>query len=98
MIKFAKSGFEQRWNAGDTTLLETAEQHGLTPSVGCRTGACGSCAVKLLSGSVTYRSKPTATTAKDEILNCSAVPKKESTGLDNNKQNSNQISTVEIDL
>jgi ferredoxin-NADP reductase/predicted pyridoxine 5'-phosphate oxidase superfamily flavin-nucleotide-binding protein len=98
VIKFAKSGFEQRWNAGDTTLLETAEQHGLTPSFGCRTGACGSCAVKLLSGSVTYRSKPTATTAKGEILICCAVPKKESTGLDNNKQNSNQISTVEIDL
>ncbi|MEH6546691.1 MAG: pyridoxamine 5'-phosphate oxidase family protein, partial [Sneathiella sp.] len=38
IITFAASGFEQRWNAGDATLLETAENHGLSPAFSCRDG------------------------------------------------------------
>jgi ferredoxin-NADP reductase/predicted pyridoxine 5'-phosphate oxidase superfamily flavin-nucleotide-binding protein len=94
LIKFTQSDFEQRWNSGDATLLETAEQHGLTPSFGCRNGACGACAVKLISGSVTYRTQPTATPAEGEILICCAVPKKESFG----QENAEKISSIEIDL
>ncbi|MEE4378158.1 MAG: 2Fe-2S iron-sulfur cluster-binding protein, partial [Candidatus Competibacteraceae bacterium] len=85
MIKFAKSGFEQSWNSGDAAILETAEAHGLAPEFGCRNGICGTCAVKLKSGSVTYRTQPTAVRAADEALICCAVPAK---GTD----------TVEIDL
>lgn len=85
VIKFAKSGFEQRWNAGDATLLETAEAHGLAPEFGCRSGACGSCAVKLKSGSVAYRTPPTGARKEDEVLICCAVPRQ---GSD----------TVELDL
>ncbi|MFT5218979.1 MAG: ferredoxin-NADP reductase [Gammaproteobacteria bacterium] len=94
IIKFAKSGFEQRWNIGDATLLETAEHHGLTPSFDCRNGACGSCAVKLISGSITYRRKPTATPEEGEVLICCAVPKKESP----EQENSGKINAIEIDL
>ena len=74
VIRFSRSGFEQRWSAGDATLLETAEAHGLSPEFGCRSGACGSCAVKLQSGSVAYRSSPTARHGADEVLICCAVP------------------------
>jgi Na+-transporting NADH:ubiquinone oxidoreductase subunit NqrF len=94
IIKFSKAGFEQRWTAGDATLLEVAEQHGLSPSFGCRTGACGSCAVKLVSGDVTYRTKPKVIPAVGEILICCAVPKKES----HEKEGINLSSIIEIDL
>ena len=74
MIKFAKSGFQQTWSKGEETLLEVAENHGLTPNFSCRNGVCGSCAVKLTSGSVSYRSKPNAQHDDDEVLICCAVP------------------------
>ena len=74
VIKFAKSGFQQTWSKGEETLLEVAENHGLTPNFSCRNGVCGSCAVKLTSGSVSYRSKPNAQHDDDEVLICCAVP------------------------
>lgn len=76
VIKFIKSDFEKPWNAGDGTLLETAESHGLTPDFSCRNGVCGSCATKIKSGSVAYRTKPTAAHGADEALICCAVPAK----------------------
>ena len=74
LIKFVTSGFEQRWSAGEATILETAEAHGLTPEFGCRNGACGSCAVKLISGEVAYRGAPTGARKDDDVLICCAVP------------------------
>ncbi len=74
IIKFVSSGFEQRWNAGEDSVLEVAEKHGLRPAYGCRSGSCGSCATKLLAGTVAYRSTPSGAHANDEILICSAVP------------------------
>lgn len=76
VIKFTKADFEQRWSAGDATLLETAEAHGLSPNFSCRNGVCGACATKLTSGSVAYRSEPMASRADDEVLICCAVPAK----------------------
>lgn len=74
LIRFAKSGFEQRWKAGNATILEVAEEQGLNPEYGCRNGSCGSCATKLVSGSVAYRAQPKASHADDEVLICCAVP------------------------
>lgn len=74
VVKFEKSGFEQRWEKGDPTLLETAEAHGLTPEFSCRSGSCGSCAVRKLAGEVAYRTPVTADHAEDEVLICCAVP------------------------
>ncbi len=74
VVKFEKSGFEQRWEKGDPTLLETAEAHGLSPDFSCRNGSCGSCAVKKLSGEVAYRRPITADYPEDHVLICCAVP------------------------
>ena len=74
IVKFTKSKFEQPWTKGDVTLLETAEAHGLTPDFGCRTGTCGSCAVRMSKGSVVYRTEPSAEHGPDEVLICCAVP------------------------
>jgi uncharacterized protein len=78
IIHFAASGFEQRWTAGDATLLETAENQGLSPPFSCRDGKCGSCATKIKSGTVAYRTKPTATINEDEVLLCCSVPARSS--------------------
>lgn len=75
-VAFTRSGVELRWRKGDPSLLETAEQQGLSPAYGCRSGSCGSCAVKLKAGSVAYRSEPTADIAEDEALICCAGPAK----------------------
>jgi len=76
VVKFTASGFDQRWSKGDETLLETAEAHGLTPDFSCRSGSCGSCAVRKLKGDVAYRTPPTAEHGADEVLICCAVPAK----------------------
>ncbi|NIZ61983.1 pyridoxamine 5'-phosphate oxidase [Sedimentitalea sp. CY04] len=81
VVKFEASGFEQSWEKGDGTLLETAEAHGLTPDFSCRAGSCGSCAVKKLSGEVAYRTPPTADIAEGEVLICCSVPAEGSTSL-----------------
>jgi ferredoxin-NADP reductase/predicted pyridoxine 5'-phosphate oxidase superfamily flavin-nucleotide-binding protein len=74
LVKFETSNVEQRWTQNDGNLLELAESHGLTPAYGCRSGACGSCAVKLNSGSVTYTNSPTAKVSDGEALICCAQP------------------------
>ncbi|MBQ4858602.1 pyridoxamine 5'-phosphate oxidase family protein [Pseudoalteromonas sp. MMG007] len=76
VIKFSKSGFEQRWNKGDDTLLNVAESHGLEPEFGCRNGSCGSCAVKINAGAVVYRNSVSYPVERGQALICCAVPAK----------------------
>lgn len=71
-----------RWNAGDATILEVAESHGITPDFGCRNGVCGTCRRKLLCGSVTYRTQPAAAHDNDEVLICCAVPARGTAALE----------------
>ena len=52
------------------TLLEALERTGHAVEYQCRSGYCGSCRVKLLSGSVTYRECPLALILPNEILTC----------------------------
>jgi len=76
VIKFSKSGFEQRWNKGDNTILNVAEAHGLEPEFGCRNGSCGSCAVKINAGAVVYRNSVSYPVETGQALICCAVPAK----------------------
>ncbi|MEL0632946.1 pyridoxamine 5'-phosphate oxidase family protein [Pseudoalteromonas carrageenovora] len=76
VIKFSKSGFEQRWNKGDNTILNVAEAHGLEPEFGCRNGSCGSCAVKINAGAVVYRNNVSYPVETGQALICCAVPAK----------------------
>lgn len=74
VVTFTESDFEQPWIKGDGSLLELAEAHGLAPEYGCRSGTCGTCAVKLMAGKVAYQTEPTAAHAEGEALICCAVP------------------------
>lgn len=55
------------------TLLEALERTGHEIEYQCRSGYCGSCRVKLLSGRVSYRELPMAFIAEGEILACCCV-------------------------
>lgn len=74
IITFTESRLEQAWSQNDGSLLEFSEAHGLHPSYGCRSGQCGACKAKLLSGKVTYKQTISTPLNKDEILLCSAIP------------------------
>lgn len=73
-VEFRASGKRATWRSGDGTLLELAEREGLSPVHSCRSGACGACAVKLVSGRIKYEEAPTAPHDDDEVLICSATP------------------------
>lgn len=73
-IKFTKSDIEQQWSNGDKTLLEIAEDKGLTPAFSCRNGNCGACVTQLISGEVVYKTNPTANIKSNEVLICCAIP------------------------
>jgi len=74
VIEFSQTQIEQAWTAEEGTLLEFAENHGLTPEFGCRSGQCGACKTKLLAGKVSYITEVSADLRDDEVLLCCAVP------------------------
>ena len=55
-------------------LLGFATESNVPMNSGCRTGACGSCAVRLLQGKVRYLRKPQYQLKSNEILPCVCVP------------------------
>jgi uncharacterized protein len=73
-ITFAHSKTQAEWTAQSGTLLETAEAAGLKPAYNCRSGKCGTCTTRLLSGSVRYTRKPLVSPADGHVLTCCAVP------------------------
>lgn len=56
------------------SLLGFAMESHVPINSGCRTGACGTCAVKLLLGKVRYIRKPQFQLKTNEILPCVCVP------------------------
>jgi len=73
-VRFAGSGIEARWTRDAGTLLELAEASGLAPTYGCRSGICGSCITRILSGSVDYLEEPVAFREDGQVLICCSVP------------------------
>jgi len=75
VVKFVDCAIEKVWSENDDgTLLEFAEDNGLTPAFGCRAGSCGVCKVQLLSGNIIYEKEVSAPVSEGEILLCCAVP------------------------
>ncbi|WP_374351157.1 pyridoxamine 5'-phosphate oxidase family protein [Chitinimonas sp.] len=75
-VLFSESGKEARWEPGSGSLLDLAEQRGLSPEFGCRNGSCGTCRTKVIEGEVSYAQAPGYTPAADEALICCAMPAK----------------------
>jgi ferredoxin-nitrite reductase len=76
-IALAQSGKELACTENDF-ILETAEQAGLAWDSSCRSGTCGTCKQKLISGEVKYEGEPDALDESDRaagyILTCIAHP------------------------
>jgi hypothetical protein len=74
-IRFAKSGMTAKWSRDKGSLLELAEAVGLAPVFGCRSGICGTCATRIVSGAVEYVEEPLAPRGEDQVLLCCSVPR-----------------------
>jgi ferredoxin-NADP reductase len=92
-VKFAKAGIEAMWSQEDGTLLELAEEVGLAPAFGCRSGICGTCKTRIVRGAVDYLEEPLADRGEGDILLCCSVPQK---GTAENQ--SGEASEVVLDL
>ena len=73
-VHFAKSDKTVEWDGTVPSLLEAAEAADLNLDSGCRAGSCGSCQLKLISGTVTYPNGPPADLEAGTCLPCIGVP------------------------
>ena len=73
-VTFRKTGTARPWDASCGTLLDLAEQAGVTIASGCRTGNCGTCLVALQEGDVTYVQLPGTVPEARWCLACIAQP------------------------
>ncbi|RCW24088.1 ferredoxin-NADP reductase [Ciceribacter lividus] len=74
VVRFVKAGIAAPFDPRALNLLEFAEDLGLNPPFSCRSGRCGACTTRKLSGAVRYDHVPAAAIAKDEVLLCCALP------------------------
>jgi uncharacterized protein len=74
-VRFRRAQIKASWDSNDgSSLLELAEQHGLTPASSCRTGTCLTCETALIAGRVSYSPQPTCEPAAGRVLICCARP------------------------
>ena len=73
-VAFESSGKEAIVCGEKGNLLTLAKEHSIHIPASCRAGNCGTCAVKLLRGTVKYLREPQAETIDGEILPCICLP------------------------
>jgi len=73
-VRFTRSGRTLAWDGQDANLLDFAERHDLAVDSGCRSGSCGACQTRLLSGTVSYADKPDHDIPKGHCLLCVGKP------------------------
>ncbi|MBF0153427.1 MAG: 2Fe-2S iron-sulfur cluster binding domain-containing protein [Magnetococcales bacterium] len=74
-IFFSRSDKRVTWIPDADSILELAEKNNVPLDGGCRAGNCGTCAVALKSGEVSYVHDPGLTPEQGTCLACIAVPK-----------------------
>jgi hypothetical protein len=74
-VRFSRSGRTLAWDGQDANLLDFAERHGLALDSGCRSGSCGACQTRLVSGAVRYARQPDHDVAPGHCLPCVCQPK-----------------------
>ncbi|TPL46416.1 2Fe-2S iron-sulfur cluster-binding protein [Mesorhizobium sp. B2-4-6] len=73
-VEFRKSGLKAVWDGSAASLLDFAEDQGLTPEFSCRVGICGTCKSRLVSGEVAYFEEPLDELRAGEVLLCCSKP------------------------
>jgi ferredoxin-NADP reductase/phenylpropionate dioxygenase-like ring-hydroxylating dioxygenase large terminal subunit len=74
-VRFVRSNAGGEWSRERGTLLAFAEAIGIAPKFGCRSGICGTCTTRILSGAVDYIEDPVAPRGPGEVLLCCSVPR-----------------------
>ncbi|MBF0425408.1 MAG: 2Fe-2S iron-sulfur cluster binding domain-containing protein [Magnetococcales bacterium] len=72
---FSRSNRRIPWDPEADSILEFAEKQGIPIEGGCRAGNCGTCAVAITAGAVTYAHDPGLTPDPGTVLACIALPK-----------------------
>lgn len=73
-VRFARSGISTFHESAEQSLWELAQANDIPIPSGCLSGVCGSCRVKLLSGTVHYDRQVAASLSLGECLTCVAYP------------------------
>ncbi len=73
-VKFGPSGIIVPWDDGCPSLLDLAEQAGLSPSYNCRAGLCNTCISTLVTGDVDYFEPPLDPPPEGKVLLCCSRP------------------------
>ncbi|MET3551758.1 pyridoxamine 5'-phosphate oxidase family protein [Burkholderia sp. 567] len=73
-VVFRRSARDAVWTPADGTLLEFAEGQGVAVPSECRSGSCGTCATRVLSGAVDYVQSYDAPVEPGCALLCVAQP------------------------
>ena len=73
-VNFVRSEKTLKWDHSKGSLLELAEQQGISVDSGCRAGNCGTCMTAIRSGDVNYLTKPGDMPEVGTCLLCTAVP------------------------
>ena len=74
-VTFARSGVTANWEADSGTILDLAEQQGLSPEYSCRSGICRTCMCRLVEGEVEYLEEPLDPPDPGCVLICCSRPK-----------------------
>lgn len=74
LVTFEKSGRSAEWTPSSYSILDFAEEQGLTPAFSCRAGICSTCKTKLISGEIDYFELPLDEPEPGEALLCCSKP------------------------
>ena len=74
-VTFKRSGVTGNWNPSFGTLLDMAEELGLSPAYSCRSGICQTCICAIDSGEVEFVEEPLDPPDEDAVLICCSKPK-----------------------
>nr|WP_315491164.1 2Fe-2S iron-sulfur cluster-binding protein [uncultured Rhodoferax sp.] len=73
-VRLNRSGRTLVWDGQDNNLLDFVERQGVAVDSGCRSGSCGTCEAKLVSGAVRYVDQPDYDISPGHCLLCVAMP------------------------
>jgi len=73
-VTFQRSNVVADWDPTAHSLLDFAEQSGLSPPFCCRAGVCGTCLSTIKRGKVAYFEPPVVELSAVEILLCCSRP------------------------